>query len=89
MMVYHKKTANDYDENGNKLNVLFQILVDCPFCGDHSFRENVYGQLRYLPADGVIFGKTYDEDSNVKHFTSFKVKPNESNRYSMSGARNE
>ena len=34
--------------------VLFELTVDCPFCGDKSFEKPLYGPIRYVPADKVL-----------------------------------
>jgi len=32
---------------------LYNIRVDCPFCGDYSYSEPVYGKLQLIWSDGV------------------------------------
>jgi hypothetical protein len=43
---------------------LYKIVAKCPFCSDSSFPKSIYGEIGFLPADGVALGNVSVDDEN-------------------------
>ncbi len=59
-------------EDGHSL--LYNLIVDCPYCGDKCFAEQIYGVFRYTEYPGVQLRNGVDESNNVMHFSTCKSK---------------
>jgi hypothetical protein len=59
-------------------NPLFKLKVDCCYCSDTSYLKEIYGVMRFLPADGVQLKDSVDDVSHngvpVKRFKTGKAK---------------
>lgn len=51
--------------------VLYKLVVDCPFCGDKSFELDIRGPLKYYPAENVKI-KDFIQKGNLVRFVTSK-----------------
>ncbi len=51
--------------------VVYKLVVDCPFCGDASFATDIYGPLRFIPEQGVRVTNLRDETKSGFKVTRF------------------
>lgn len=50
-------------------DLLFNLVVNCPFCKDKSFIEPIYGPLNYIPADKVKIKDTKTDGNKITFLT--------------------
>ena len=53
--------------------VLYNIYIDCPFCGDKSFDFPIKGPFKTIPADDVRLKQWKDLGNNRCKFETIRV----------------
>lgn len=55
-------------------DILYSVIIDCPFCGDSSFQYEVNGLFRTHPCQGVVpINIETNEKTNVITFKTQRI----------------
>lgn len=59
-----KKTLAFLVDSKPTEEVLYHLVIKCPFCGGKSYDFDVYGTLSWIMSDGVKFSNIKEDEKN-------------------------